>query len=93
MEFSSIYIISIQKSKHKENYVKLPLKRRENMSATREIITSRQNKTVSLISSLEAKKARDREGLFRLDGVKLTCEAIKKGLFLRNMPDAHPDRR
>ena len=50
------------------------------MSATREIITSRQNKTVSLISSLEAKKARDREGLFRLDGVKLTCEAIKKGL-------------
>lgn len=50
------------------------------MSATREIITSRQNKTVSLISSLDAKKARDREGLFRLDGVKLTCEAIKKGL-------------
>lgn len=50
------------------------------MSATREIITSRQNKTVSLISSLDAKKARDKEELFRLDGVKLTCEAIKKGL-------------
>ena len=45
-----------------------------------EIITSRQNKTISLLASLDQKKARDKEELFRLDGVKLTCEAIKKGL-------------
>lgn len=80
MEFSSIYIIAKQKAKHIETYGKNARKTEANMSATREIITSRQNKTVSLISSLEAKKARDREELFRLDGVKLTCEAIKKGL-------------
>ena len=45
-----------------------------------EIITSRQNKTISLLASLDTKKARDKEELFTLDGVKLTCEAIKKGL-------------
>lgn len=45
-----------------------------------EIITSRQNKTISLIASLDTKKARDKEELFTLDGVKLTCEALKKGL-------------
>ena len=45
-----------------------------------EIITSRQNKTISLLASLDAKKARDKEELFALDGVKLTCEALKKGL-------------
>lgn len=45
-----------------------------------EIITSRQNKTISLLASLGQKKARDKEELFTLDGVKLTCEAIEKGL-------------
>lgn len=44
-----------------------------------ENITSRQNKTVSLLSALDTKKARDREELFKIDGVKLVCEAYKKG--------------
>lgn len=50
------------------------------MGITSEIITSRQNKTISLLASLDSKKARDKEELFRLDGIKLTCEAIKNGL-------------
>ena len=63
-----------------------------------EIITSRQNKTISLLASLDQKKARDKEELFRLDGVKLTCEAIKKGLdifcivMLENAADAVCDK-
>lgn len=46
----------------------------------REIITSRQNPTVKRICSLLEKKSRRREGLFRFDGIKLLCEAAKKGL-------------
>lgn len=44
-----------------------------------ENITSRQNKTVSLLSALDLKKARDKEELFKIDGVKLVCEAYKNG--------------
>lgn len=45
-----------------------------------EIITSRQNKSVSLAASLESRKAREREGLFRFDGRKLFCEAASGGV-------------
>lgn len=43
-----------------------------------EIITSSQNKFVSLTRSLGDKKHREKNGLFRFDGVKLMCEAIKR---------------
>lgn len=45
-----------------------------------EIITSSQNKYVSLTRSLANKKNRESEKLFRFDGIKLLCEAIKRGV-------------
>lgn len=47
-----------------------------------EKITSRQNPLIVRLSKLSDKKARDAEGLFRLDGVKLFSEAKKSGLSL-----------
>lgn len=49
------------------------------MNISREIITSSQNKYVSLTRSLTQKKNRESERLFRFDGIKLMCEAILKG--------------
>ena len=48
------------------------------MHICEEIITSRQNKSVSLAASLESRKAREKEGLFRFDGYKLFLEAVQK---------------
>ena len=45
-----------------------------------EIITSRQNKSVSLAVSLENRKTREKEGLFRFDGGKLFFEALHGGV-------------
>ena len=45
-----------------------------------EKITSRQNPLIIRLSKLSDKKARDAEGLFRLDGVKLFVEAKKSSL-------------
>ncbi len=45
-----------------------------------EIITSSQNKFVSLTRGLANKKNRESEKLFRFDGVKLMCEAISRGV-------------
>lgn len=45
-----------------------------------EVVTSAQNKYVSLARMLSDKKRRDREGLFRFDGVKLLCEALRRGV-------------
>ena len=47
-----------------------------------EIITSSQNKFVSLARSLGDKKHREKNALFRFDGVKLMCEAVKRGVEL-----------
>lgn len=41
-----------------------------------EVITSRSNPLVVKMAKLENKKQREEEGLFRLDGVKLLCEAL-----------------
>ena len=49
------------------------------MANNREIITSRQNKTISYLSSLSRKKTREEEGIFVFDGIKLLSEAIKNG--------------
>ncbi len=50
------------------------------MRMSEEIITSRQNKSVSLAASLENRKTREREGLFRFDGGKLFSEAVNGGI-------------
>lgn len=49
------------------------------MSVSREMIVSAQNKYVSLTRGLANKKNRENERKFRFDGVKLMCEAIRKG--------------
>ena len=46
----------------------------------REVITSPQNQYVSLVRGLANKKNREKERLLRFDGVKLMCEAVKKGI-------------
>lgn len=43
-------------------------------------ITSRQNPLIVRLSKLSDRKNRDAEGLFRLDGVKLTVEALMNGI-------------
>jgi TrmH family RNA methyltransferase len=48
----------------------------------REVITSPQNKYVSLARGLANKKNREKEKLFRFDGIKLMCEAIKRGVVI-----------
>lgn len=50
------------------------------MSVCGEVVVSSQNKYVSLARSLTNKKSRESERRFRFDGVKLMCEAIKKGV-------------
>ncbi|MBQ8408152.1 MAG: RNA methyltransferase [Clostridia bacterium] len=52
------------------------------MEISREIITSSQNQFVSLTRGLANKKNRESEKLFRFDGVKLMCEAIRNGVEL-----------
>ena len=50
------------------------------MESRREVITSPQNKYVSLARGLTNKKNREKEKIFRFDGVKLMCEALKRGV-------------
>ena len=50
------------------------------MSFSGEVVTSSQNKYVSLARGLANKKNRENERLFRFDGIKLMCEAFKKGV-------------
>lgn len=50
------------------------------MEMSRETVRSPQNKYVSLARGLANKKNRENEKLFRFDGVKLMCEALKNGV-------------
>ena len=50
------------------------------MNFGKEVITSSQNKYVSLARGLANKKNRENEKLFRFDGIKLMCEAVKNGI-------------
>ena len=45
-----------------------------------EPIVSRQNRHVVGLCKLEDRKAREEAGLFRFDGIKLLCEAIRRGV-------------
>lgn len=51
--------------------------------ASAEIITSRQNPTVAMTAGLSDKKRREAAGLFLLDGIKLTLEALSSELAVR----------
>ena len=50
------------------------------MSYRGEIITSSQNKYVSLARALSDRKQRQKSSLYRFDGIKLMCEAVTKGV-------------
>lgn len=45
-----------------------------------DVVTSSQNKYVSLTRALSDRKNREKHGLYRFDGVKLLCEALSKGV-------------
>ena len=45
-----------------------------------EVITSRQNRRVVELMKLDDRRAREKTRLFRFDGVKLLCEAIRRGV-------------
>lgn len=49
---------------------------------TGEPITSRQNRRIVGLCKLSDRGERERTGLFRFDGVKLFCEAIRRGVLL-----------
>ena len=52
------------------------------MSYVGEVIVSNQNKYVALARALGERKQRQKSSLFRFDGVKLLCEAAKRGVML-----------
>ncbi len=52
------------------------------MSDKYEVITSSQNQYVSLARGLSDRKNREKSNLYRFDGIKLVCEAMKKGVEL-----------
>ena len=49
-------------------------------SFSADIITSRSNQLITRMAKLSDKKYRDKEGLFRFDGVKLFSEAVSSGI-------------
>ena len=50
-----------------------------------EIIASRQNRRIVELMKLDDRRARERTGTFRFDGVKLFCEAIRRGVELESV--------
>ena len=50
------------------------------MESENPVVTSRQNRFVAQLCALEDKKARENTHLFRFDGVKLLCEAVRHGV-------------
>lgn len=50
-----------------------------------EIITSRQNRRVVELVKLDDRRARERTRTFRFDGVKLLCEALRRGVELESV--------
>ena len=67
---------------HTKNNTESKSERRENMSYMGEVITSNQNKYVALARALGERKQRQKNSLFRFDGVKLLCEAAKREVVL-----------
>ena len=50
-----------------------------------EIITSRQNRRVVELMKLDDRRAREKTRTFRFDGVKLLCEALRRGVELESV--------
>ena len=50
-----------------------------------EIITSRQNRRVVELVKLDDRRAREKTRTFRFDGVKLLCEALRRGMELESV--------
>ena len=50
------------------------------MRTDKDIISSRQNRDIVEAVKLCDRKAREKSGLFRIDGIKLSCEAIECGV-------------
>ena len=54
-----------------------------------DVITSRQNRRIVELMKLDDRRAREKSRLFRFDGIKLLCEAVRRGveidsIFLRS---------
>ncbi len=47
-----------------------------------DVITSRQNRRVIELMKLDDRRAREKNRLFRFDGIKLLCEALRRGVEL-----------
>ena len=47
-----------------------------------DVITSRQNRRIVELMKLDDRRAREKSRLFRFDGVKLLCEALRRGVEL-----------
>ena len=65
---------------------------------TGEIITSRQNRRIVELVKLDDRKAREAGRRFRFDGIKLLCEAMRRGVelsavFLRESTAERADQR
>ena len=55
------------------------------MEWSQEIVRSRQNRTVVELCKLADRKAREMQRAFRFDGIKLFCEAVKKGVEIQTV--------
>ncbi|MBQ9152007.1 MAG: RNA methyltransferase [Clostridia bacterium] len=60
----------------------------EKLRFTGDVITSRQNRRIVELMKLDDRRVREKNRLFRFDGIKLLCEAIRRkveldGVFLR----------
>ena len=55
------------------------------MEWSTEIVRSRQNRMVVELCKLTDRRAREEQRLFRFDGIKLFCEAVKKGVALQTV--------
>ena len=50
-----------------------------------DVIASRQNRRIVELMKLDDRRARERSRLFRFDGVKLLCEALRRGVDLESV--------
>ena len=50
-----------------------------------DVITSRQNRRIVELMKLDDRRTREKNRLFRFDGVKLLCEAIRRGVTLQSI--------
>ena len=59
---------------------------------TKPVITSRQNPLIKFVCGLAEKKIRNKERLFRFDGIKLLYEALDSDVEIRYVIYRHPQQ-